>query len=415
VARVTLPTTAWTTTDAAALAISPDTHVTAAPGPASDRIDAGVGATGEQVEADLGSPVDLTSYGEIRFWLRSDRAADGSPGQPYFLEFSYVDEGDGVGEEHRWLVPVNRAATWEQRRIGVEQERRGAVRRLRFRALDEPFTCHIDELIGVREELLADVERALEDELSGPLPDAPSAQLAQDASIGDTQLVVALNERFATGNRVRLGGVGGAPDELHDLAGVTHDAGANETTLAFVSGDTVQAEHLAPAARVVLTVPVLFAGSAGETPSVQPAIEAALVAAIEDPGRSPAGVQRDSYRRSGGRVVFSVRPAARAYAVDYRLVPVADHPADGRAVNERLLARLHLDTPLRINGVPTPVVQLQPPVVEHEPGDPAPFVVRVWTRAETAPRSDMQPILAAQADAAPIDAPDDREGVVVEL
>jgi hypothetical protein len=153
--------TAWVSS-AGTLQVAVDTDAFVGDGPASNRFDAPDGALGATATATPAAPLDLSGFDELRFWIRSSRPADGSSRARFFLEISFTDANDAPGETHAWLVPVNRADIWEQRRIGIESERRSAVAALRFRCLTaDAFTCNVDELLAVHEEMLADVEDAL--------------------------------------------------------------------------------------------------------------------------------------------------------------------------------------------------------------------------------------------------------------
>src|SRR5260370_3397849 len=197
---------AWSPSDPAVFTMAIDTTIFADPSGSSGLLVAKSGASGKTVEFDPPTPIDLSGFDEIRFWVLGDRTADGSPAQPFLLEFSFVDGDDQPGEEHRWFVPVNRPGVWEQRRIGILAERRSHVTRLRFGAVtDAPFACHVDEPLAVREEMVADLEQALRDALGAvSLPGATGVLLAVAAHPGDTQVVLALATEFAPGNRVRL-------------------------------------------------------------------------------------------------------------------------------------------------------------------------------------------------------------------
>jgi hypothetical protein len=176
--------TAWVAS-AAALQITVDTETFVGEGPASNRLDAPDGAAGATATATPAAPIDLSGFDELRFWIRSSRPANGSQDAPFFLEFSFSDANDAPGAPHTWLVPVNRADTWEQRRLGVESELRSAVNQLRFRCLtNDAFTCNVDELLAVHEEMLVDVEGALAEALGAVAPvvvEAPPAPTAANA------------------------------------------------------------------------------------------------------------------------------------------------------------------------------------------------------------------------------------------
>ena len=153
--------------------------------------------------------IKSSSFDELRFWVRASPTADGARTRPFFLGFSYVDQNDGPGEVHEWFVVVNRQNAWEQRRIGVENERRSAINRLRFTCLSNaPFACNIDEFLAVHEEMLADVEQALlarlEQQLA--LPGLANIAIDQNAAQGTTQVRLPLTQGFNAGNRILIQG-----------------------------------------------------------------------------------------------------------------------------------------------------------------------------------------------------------------
>jgi hypothetical protein len=138
--------------------------------------------------------------------------------------------------------------------------------------------------------------------------------------------------------------------------------------------------------------------------------------AREDLDRTGYVTQRDSFRLRGALTVCSVRPAARAYGVDYQIVARARTRTQQMFIQTALLQRLSIDVALRINGVPSPVAILPPPPVEdREVGLLAPIYLRIGTRMETAPRVEQPWVRRAEARSAPKDAPLDQEGIVIQL
>lgn len=113
--------------------------------------------------------LDMSDYDELRFWLRSDRVANGSPSHPFFLEMrvgsaalppDHADNG--------WVrnLPVFQAEQWELVRLSLRDlpaAIRSSVSLLQLRCVQvsQPFTCHLDDLLAVREAMLADVDEAL--------------------------------------------------------------------------------------------------------------------------------------------------------------------------------------------------------------------------------------------------------------
>jgi hypothetical protein len=378
------------------------------------------GAAGASAELVQDPPLDLGAYDELRLRIRATRPADGSEVNPFFLEFSYNDAGDGTGDEHRWLVPIARSGAWEQRHFGIESDRRGQVSRFRLTCLDgAPFECWVDQLLAVREELVADLEGSLARALDGtiPLPELTSVTLLEDAGQGDTQIVVPLTRGFRAGNRILLGG-GTPSEEHHDLADAVHDpdVAPPRTTLRLDQTDPVAGTFAAGAGAVSLTVPVFVEVPPDLRPPVSPAIHVTSLGLREDLQRTAYVLQRDSFRRRGTVTVCSVRPGARAYLADYQIVAVAPERRQQGAIYERVLRRLSADTGLRVDAAPAPVWMLPTPSMTGlELGDLAPVYVRIGTRMQVAARREEVWVRRARVEAGPVDAPQDREGIVVEL
>lgn len=348
---------AWASSNNALLDVSVDSATYFVEGAGSNKLAASGGASNQYAEFVPPGPLDLSGYDELRFWVRSLRAAAGTPVSPFFLELSYVDQNDAAGEVHRWYVPVGRRATWEHHRIGVENDRRSRIQRFRFRCLDnQPFTCWIDELLAVREQMLEDLETSIAGALTRglKLPGVSDVSLAQNANVGDTQVVITLNQGFAAGNRVVLDGGGNGPEQ-HDVANVNSNVGLNRTTLHFVAGDTVVAPHVAPAGTVSMAAPVVFAMPPATVPQVSPAFVITPLGPREDMERSPFLTQRDSFRARGALTVCSVRPAPRAFIAEYQLVAQAATRPVAQFLFDAMLARLSIDTGVRVNGVQCPV------------------------------------------------------------
>jgi hypothetical protein len=409
---------AWTSSNPALLQVTADNQMFVGEGPASNLMVAQAGALNVFAEFVPAIPLDLSAFDELRFWIIADRAADGTTARPFYLEFSYTDTNDLPGEVHRWLIPINRAAVWEQRRIGIENDRRGSITRLRFTCLtNSPFACHLDELLAVHEEMLLDLEQALTVKLDGllNLPGLANVALTQPAAAGDPQVVLALNRGFETGNRIIIRG-GAAGDEVHSVIGVAHDTVANTTTLQFGAGDKVVGNLPAAVANVSVLVPLVVEAPPVPTAAPSPAIIATMMESREDLERTVYFTQRDSFRARGAVTVCSVRPAPRAYFVDYQLTAVAPRRPQQVSIQNFLLERLSVSRPLRINGVASPVSMQPPPEIHHRDlGQHGPVYVRIGTRMETAARVERPWVLRTDVQAAPPDAPQDHEGIVIVL
>ena len=409
--------TAWAPSDPAVFTMTIDNTTFADPSGSSGLLVAESGASGAMVEFDPPAHVDLSGFDEIRFWVLGDQTADGSPVLPFFLEFSFIDGGDQPGEEHRWFVPVNCSGVWEQRRIGILGDRRSSIIKFRFAALtDAPFSCHVDELLAVEEDMVSDLEQALLDTLGSlSLSGATAVPLAVTAQPGDTQVVLTLATAFSAGNQVRLDG-GSASPETHSVASATHDMVAGRTTLTFAAGDVVAGTLSPPAATATMVIPAIAQAPPVPTAGTSPAVWLTCLEIREDLERTRYATQRDSFRQRGSVIVCSVRPPARAYAVDYQVTAVAPVPSQMATIYSQATALLTMDRPLRINGSPAPVSGVAAPVLlTREPGSRSPLYIRIGTRMETAARQEETWVRTAEVEAAPFDAPLDTEGIVLQL
>jgi len=131
----------------------------------SGRIMALAGATGHSVRRGLAS-LDLLQVDELRLWVQSDRTA---PGSSFFLEVRLASAAlpfEDPGNSWRSLVGIENRNAWERLRIDLGElpaAIRGAVDQVELRCVDgsQPFTVWVDDVIGVRDELIGDVEAAL--------------------------------------------------------------------------------------------------------------------------------------------------------------------------------------------------------------------------------------------------------------
>lgn len=110
--------------------------------------------------------LDLRDADELRLWLRSTRAADGSPGLPFYLALEATTHPPGAEPPWRRFLPVPQAGAWALQRLALDDmpaALREAVAVLRIRSLDASvaFEAAIDDLMAVRPEPLADVDSAL--------------------------------------------------------------------------------------------------------------------------------------------------------------------------------------------------------------------------------------------------------------
>jgi hypothetical protein len=382
----------------------------------SNRMSAPLGAVGATATFTPAAPLDLSAFDEVRFWVNADRPADGTAGAPFWLELSYRDVGDLPGEEHRWFVSVNAEGAWEQRRIGIGADRRTAVDRFRFTAIDDrSFSISVDELLAVDERMLQDLEAALVGHVGDSLsaPGLTDIALAQTASLGDATISVPAAAPFAAGNRILLtGGVGA--DELHDVTLVTPGGvGENDLQLA----DTVGATFNAGVGLVTVLVPVVVEAPPTPTPHPTPAVVITPLGLTEDPERARYHQQRDSFRPRAALVACSVRPAPRAYLADYQVAVVAQDRAQQAAIVEKIQTRLSTDVPLHVNGASWPVwIVPALPLLNREFGTLAPSIyLRVGARAEIALRVEIPWVQRVHVGAGRPDTPADTEAIVIQL
>ncbi|NNF58326.1 MAG: hypothetical protein HKN04_08790 [Rhodothermaceae bacterium] len=118
---------------------------------------------------------DLTDGDELRLWIQSTRVGDGKAGRPVYLELRLASAALGFDDPaNTWarLLPVRRAGAWELITLSLDDlpaGLRAAANAMRLTCVDESldFTCHLDALFSVREEMIQDVETALTERLDG--------------------------------------------------------------------------------------------------------------------------------------------------------------------------------------------------------------------------------------------------------
>ena len=374
------------------------------------RLVAHPGAAGADATFTPATPVDLSAFDELRLWTHSSRTADGRPNGPFLLELSYMDAGDAPGEEHRWLVPANRRRTWEQHSFGIGGDRRSRITRFSLRVLtDDSFVVHLDELLAVRDEAIADVEAALGSLLDGlPLPGVSGLRM-QPAAAGATTLVVGLNRTLRARNRIRIDGTTTA----YAVTDATHDPGAGTTTLTVtppLTADVGANASLSVSAAVVFEeARFTDATDGGELPD--PVLLITLTDQREDPARGWNIPQHDSFRVRGGQTVCSVRPAPRPVLAEYQIIPAATERGHSLALRTEILRRVGVDTGLRVNGTVLPVQTLLPPPLDiRVRAVPAPVYLHVGTRVAQGARTEVPSVRQARGQFGPLDAPRDPDG-----
>lgn len=398
----------WTSANPALL----DSAVTAfrVQGTGALRLTAHAGATGVTAQLTPPAPLDLSGYDELRLWTYASRAADGTSAAPFLLELSYSDAADAPGEEHRWLIPVNRRRTWEQHRFGIVGDRRGQVTGFTLRVLTGvPFEIHLDELLAVRDEALLDVETALVELLTGLSLPGVTALPVQPAAVGATTLVVGLNRALYPGNRITLDGTAGR----YAVTAAAHDEVAGTTTLTVTPA---LASATGPGAGLSVTAPVVveeppFTDVTAVDGLPDPVVLVTLTDQREEPERGWNIPQRDSFRVRGGLTVCSLRPPPRPVLAEYQLLPAARHRAHSLALRTEILRRVGVDTGLRVNGTVLPVQTLLPPPLDiRARAVPAPVYLHVGTRVEQGARTEAPWVRQAQLRSGPLDTPWDPSG-----
>lgn len=407
----------WVTTNPATLAVAVDPVGAEVGSASSTRMTASAAAAGEVVRLTPAAPLDLGGYDELRFWVRSTRRARGSAEAPFYLAIAYHDAADLAADVHRWLVPVGRTGRWEHVTIGIGADRRTAVDEIRFDVEAAfPFECQVDELRAVRAEMLRDAEEALARHLADALvlPQMIALPLLTPTTAGGLQAVIALADGFRAGNLIELRDPAGA--ETHTVQGVTNDTTTGRTTFQFAAGDGVTRVFSTATGRLSLQVPVLVENPPSVLASTTPALQVALMDAREDLERTAYRGVPDSFRRRGALTVCSVRRSARAYVADYMLTVVAPERMQALTIHEAVLQRISMDQPLPIHGVGAPLWILPPPALERDDTDvPTRIHLRIGLHMPVGPRVEQPWVQRAVAVGAQLGAPDDQEGIVLQL
>ncbi|GAB3433587.1 hypothetical protein [Flindersiella endophytica] len=385
-------------------------------GTGSLRLTARAGAAGVTAAFAPATQLDLRAYDEFRLWTYASRAADGSPRAPFLLELSYTDAADTPGEEHRWLVPVNRRRTWEQHRFGIAGDRRGRITAFSLRCLtDEPFQIFFDEFLAVADEPLQDVETALADLLDGlPLPGVDALPLTAAAAADASTIVVARNRKLHTRNRITVDASGAQ----HQVTGAVHDDVAGTTTLTI---QPVLAAAMSNGATISVTAPIRFEESPFNEPAdtgdlPDPVVLVTQTDQREEPQRASDIPQRDSFRVRDGLTVCSLRPAPRPVLAEYQILPAASDRTQSLALRTEILRRVGVDTGLRVNGTVLPVRTLLPPPLDiRVRATPAPIYLHVGTRIETGARVEVPWVRQGQVLSGQLGSPEDQEGIVLRL
>jgi hypothetical protein len=140
------------------------------------RIDCAAGSAGHYVEG-VGPPVDLRPWQDLLLWVRSDRVANGSTSDPFFLEVrlgSATAPVGGGGNPWLRLVPVDQLAAWQAVPLSLADLPLAvaeAATTIRLTCVDASvaWSLTIDAVIAVAPEMLADADHALVDRLDSRL------------------------------------------------------------------------------------------------------------------------------------------------------------------------------------------------------------------------------------------------------
>jgi len=113
--------------------------------------------------------LNLSNFDELRLWLYSDTAADGTPAHPFFLEMRMASAALALNDPgNKWqrYLPVSQTQTWESVRLNI-RDLAGAVRsavtvmQLRCANASAAFVCDLSDIIAMRDAMIGDVDMAL--------------------------------------------------------------------------------------------------------------------------------------------------------------------------------------------------------------------------------------------------------------
>jgi hypothetical protein len=278
-------------------------------------------------------PLDLGGADELRLWLRSTRAADGSPTRPFYLAIEATTDPPEGGMSWVRFLPIPRPDVFALHRLWLADmpaPLHRAIGYLRLRSLDPTtaFEAAIDDIVAVRPEPVGDVEAALVARLEGlgglptvlvDVPENPGTQtppfvLVTPWSLAPLDRVAAADEIVdnytETGAFVRPAT---ASLQLEYRIDVFADDRASKAQFL----DAIVASILSDARLVVANVPL----------SLVPFVPPSEVAATIEPGRTPLFVRVTTQVETGPR-------NRRDFAVPF----VVAGPADGRETAEAAAA-----------------------------------------------------------------------------
>lgn len=116
------------------------------------------------IEGHLDAPANLEAVEELRFWLRSDRLANGNPNHPFYLIFEVSSSGSP--SVWRRLLPIQQRGVWELHRLwlgDMPADLRQATETIRLRSLDTSlaFTASLGDILATHPTPLFDVDAYL--------------------------------------------------------------------------------------------------------------------------------------------------------------------------------------------------------------------------------------------------------------
>lgn len=129
-------------------------------------------ALGHRVELTFPA-ADISSFPELRFWIRADRRATGSDVLPFYWRLSLAAASltfDAPANTWRRLIPVFQRNVWETVRLSLSDlptPIRNGLSAFRLECIDSsvPFVCQLDDLRAVRPQVIRDAEAALTEAL----------------------------------------------------------------------------------------------------------------------------------------------------------------------------------------------------------------------------------------------------------
>ena len=134
----------------------------------SGRLTASTGALNHRLQRTIPA-TNLSNLDEIRLWFKSNRRSDGSDSYPFYLQFRLASDAmkfDHPANQWARYFPVSQTRDWEMIRFTLGDLPAGVrtaltSMQLRITNAGASLACHLDTVLAVREQALADVEAAL--------------------------------------------------------------------------------------------------------------------------------------------------------------------------------------------------------------------------------------------------------------